>query len=234
MDLSKGQAYLITLISIVCVLLLCKRTEGNVEADDPDDGIDANDVQGAKQNLVNTLTAEGAKQVKMQQCRDMGMTEAETEAEGAKIESLQKDIAVTQPKIVWLPDADLLRFESEAAGQSPSDKRGKLIKYETVKNTDTKKAFVHLIESSKDPDKIYIGFRPLEDDKGVYYYVDKKYPPTLADDNSRKVYYEKFRNYIIKGDKESIGFYFMVNIINYEYTSRIKMVLDLLKFNVNS
>ena len=223
MDLSKGQVYLITLISVLCLLVFYKRTQD----DDAGSSVDTQaDFQNIKEKSAKMLMKAGREAMVIERGLAEGGPEGAKKAK-EKLDDMTKSIAITQPKIVWLPDADILQMDGS------KDLDNSLIKYETVEETNTVEAMTILIGSHKDENKVYLGFRPLEGDKAVFFYVDRSAPMKMTDDE-KEDYYNKFKNYIIKLDQHTVGFYFMVNILNYEYTSRINMVTDLLKFTPKS
>jgi hypothetical protein len=225
MYFGKNQVYVITLISILCLLLYCKRTEYHVES--PEEQI-KKELGGTAQDMLT----EGAKQATMATCRRMGMTEAQTQDEGLKIDKMVKSIKEYQPKIVWLPDSDLKFFSPNGKANNTG-----LIRYQDAKDTTAKIAIGFLVEAGRDPDKVFIGFRPLENDTGVYYYVDRLPGDKVlvtGDKAQQTAYFTQWENYMIGPDKDSIGFYFMVNVLNYDYTRYIKMMVDILKFSLKN
>ena len=76
---------------------------------------------------------------------------------------LKERISTTQPKFVWVPDADLKHVDDEGSS---------LIMYEPVEKMTTRDA-VYKIILDEGQTKIYLGFRPMENDTGVLYYVAK-------------------------------------------------------------
>ena len=226
MNLNKDQVYLITIISILCVLIYCKTSSGFEDPPPPD-------VTRAEMGKASadTLKAAGAKAMALQACRDMGMTEKQTAEEAAKIDAMGRAIAEFQPKIIWLPDADL-KFSAKAGVTNAH-----LIKQEPTSGTTAKVAIAFLIRADAHPDRIYLGFRPLEDDKGVFFYVDRKEGDAVLRKENQgeiKAFFEQFKNYIIEPDENSIGFYFMVNVLNYDYTRNIQFFDAILKFSLNT
>lgn len=111
-------------------------------------------------------------------------------------------------RLVWLPDADLIYM---GEGEGP-------IKVRTVTNTTARTELKNLlmIDDSK---VIDIAYRPLQNDSGLIYYVDKGTEPV-----------PEFEQYLIDGTEESIGLYFMSNRVNLPYNKKIKMANALLKF----
>ena len=226
MKLSKGQAYLITIITTLCVLLYCKTSSGFQDPPRPD--INPG-VMGKA--AADALKAAGAKEMALQACRDMGMTEKETAEEAAKIDAMGAAIKEFQPKIIWLPDADL-KFSAKADVTNTG-----LIKREIVDGVTAKVSIAFFIRADADPTKIYLGFRPLEDDKAVYFYVDRKEGDAVLrreNQGESNVFFKQFQNYIIEPDKNSIGLYFMVNVLNYDYTRNIKFWESILKFTLQT
>lgn len=111
-------------------------------------------------------------------------------------------------RLVWLPDADMV-FKGE--GQGP-------LKTRMLENITVRGELREMLKI-EDSDVIEIGFRPLEDDRGMVYYVDKGTDAGMG-----------FKDYIIEPTEESIGLYFMVNNLNLPYTTEIQMDNTLLKF----
>jgi len=127
---------------------------------------------------------------------------------------MRNQILMCQPKFVWVPDADLRRVDNTTTEE--------LIKFEKVSNMTTRDVINKLMMCNEHVDRLYLGFRPLENDEGFIYYVDKGTPS------------EKFNEYFVMDDHASIGFYLLVNIPNFEYTNLIQMRGGLLKFGLHT
>lgn len=138
--------------------------------------------------------------------------------------NLRNQIRVNAPKIVWVPDAAF--YYSTDAGVSQSERTmGLMSVVQANPGTTTIKQACDILLDVSGAEKIgriYLGFRPMENDSGEFYYVDQ----------AQWGKGDEFKNFYISSDASSIGFYLLANIPNYPFTKNIQMKQNILKFNL--
>jgi hypothetical protein len=137
--------------------------------------------------------------------------------------NLRNQIRINAPKIVWVPDAAF--YYSADQGKTQAGTLGLMSAEQVGAGKATiKQACDKLLDVSAATaqGRKYLGFRPMEDDSGEFYYVEKA--------NWGKV--AGFSNFYIAPDSNSIGFYLLSNIPNREFNKKINMKENMLKFSL--